>query len=285
MQIHLLTGGTQAVQKYVQHKAIQKQQVPSDEGTCFLHEGICFLHETEKIRQGAENTGGEQEMSDQRKVTQRLLDGSRDLWDAYLEHPFVQGIADGTLDREKFRFYMIQDYLYLIEYAKVFALGVAKAKDLESMRLFAGYVKQILDGEMDIHRGYMARLGISLADAEKAQTALDNRSYTAYMLQVGYEEGAAQIAVSILSCALSYEHIARRMLEKYPEADRHPFYGEWVKGYACEEYHEANEELIELTERLCENMNEPQLRHLEEIFHICSRYEMSFWDMAWEIRG
>ena len=107
-------------------------------------------------------------MSDQRKVTQRLLDGSRDLWDAYLEHPFVQGIADGTLDREKFRFYMIQDYLYLIEYAKVFALGVAKAKDLESMRLFAGYVKQILDGEMDIHRGYMARLGISLADAEKA---------------------------------------------------------------------------------------------------------------------
>ena len=54
MQIHLLAGGTQAVQKYVQHKAIQKQQVPSDEGTCFLHEGTCFLHETEKFRQGAE---------------------------------------------------------------------------------------------------------------------------------------------------------------------------------------------------------------------------------------
>lgn len=285
MQIHLLAGGTQAVQKYVQHKAVQKQQVPSDEGTCFLHEGTCFYMKQNNSGRELKNTGGEQEMSDQRKVTQRLLDGSRDLWDAYLEHPFVQGIADGTLDREKFRFYMIQDYLYLIEYAKVFALGVAKAKDLESMRLFAGYVKQILDGEMDIHRGYMARLGISLADAEKAQTALDNRSYTAYMLQVGYEEGAAQIAVSILSCALSYEHIARRMLEKYPEADRHPFYGEWVKGYACEEYHEANEELIALTERLCENMNEPQLRHLEEIFHICSRYEMSFWDMAWEIRG
>ena len=54
MQIHLLTGGTQAVQKYVQHKAIQKQQVPSDEGTCFLHEGTCFFHETEKFGQGAE---------------------------------------------------------------------------------------------------------------------------------------------------------------------------------------------------------------------------------------
>ena len=224
-------------------------------------------------------------MSEQRKVTQRLLDCSMDLWDAYLEHPFVQGIADGSLDQEKFRFYMVQDYLYLIEYAKVFALGVAKAKDLDSMRLFAAYVKQILDGEMDIHRGYMARLGISLAHAEKAQTALDNRSYTAYMLQVGYEEGPAEIVVSILSCALSYEHIARRMLEKYPEADRHPFYGEWVTGYASGEYHEANEELIQLTERLCRDMNEQQLSHLEEIFRICSRYEMSFWDMAWEMRG
>ena len=168
-------------------------------GPVFYMKGPVFYMKRKNSGRELKNTGGEQEMSDQRKVTQRLLDGSRDLWDAYLEHPFVQGIADGTLDREKFRFYMIQDYLYLIEYAKVFALGVAKAKDLESMRLFAGYVKQILDGEMDIHRGYMARLGISLADAEKAQTALDNRSYTAYMLQVGYEEGAAQMAMPVRS--------------------------------------------------------------------------------------
>ena len=73
--------------------------------------------------------------------------------------------------------------------------------------------------------------------------------------------------------------------KKYPEADRHPFYGEWVSGYASGEYHEANEELIALTERLCLDMNEQQLRHMEEIFRICSRYEMSFWDMAWEMRG
>ena len=217
-------------------------------------------------------------------VTARLLASAESLWDACVDHPFVKGIADGTLDREKFRYYMIQDYLYLIEYAKVFALGVAKAKDLETMRIFAGYVKQILDGEMDIHRGYMARLGISLSEAENTESALDNLSYTAYMLQAGYEGGAADIVVAILSCALSYEHIARRMLKMHPDADKHPFYGEWVTGYACEEYHEANKELIDLTERLCAGMNEQQLRHLEQIFLVCSRYEMSFWDMAWEMR-
>ena len=83
-------------------------------GPVFYMKGPVFYMKRKNSGRELKNTGGEQEMSDQRKVTQRLLDGSRDLWDAYLEHPFVQGIADGTLDREKFRFYMIQDYLYLI---------------------------------------------------------------------------------------------------------------------------------------------------------------------------
>ena len=152
------------------------------------------------------------------------------------------------------------------------------------MRLFANYVHQILDGEMDIHKGYMKRLGIALADAESAKPALDNLSYTAYMMRVAYDEGPAEIAAAILSCALSYEHIARRMLETHPGADQHAFYGEWVNGYANDDYHNANLELIDLTERLTADCTEQQLRRLEEIFTICSQHEMAFWDMAWEMR-
>ena len=217
-------------------------------------------------------------------VTERLLASSRDLWDAYNAHPFVHGIADGSLDEEKFRFYMIQDYLYLIDYAKVFALGVVKARDMETMRLFANYVHQILDGEMDIHKGYMSRLGISLRDAESTAPALDNLSYTAYMLRIAHEEGPAEIAAAILSCALSYEHIAKQILKEHPGADQHPFYGEWIEGYANTGYHEANLELIRLTEKLAAGYSEDRLVHLEEIFNVCSRYEMSFWDMAWEMK-
>ena len=88
-------------------------------------------------------------------TTERLLNVSKEIWEAYHEHPFVKGIADGSLDKEKFKYYMIQDYLYLIDYTKVFALGAAKAKDLSAMKLFAGYTHAILDGEMDIHRAYM----------------------------------------------------------------------------------------------------------------------------------
>ena len=218
------------------------------------------------------------------KTTQRLLDASKEIWAGYHVHPFVSGIADGTLDREKFQFYMIQDYMYLIDYAKVFTIGVAKARDMEAMQLFAGYMSQILDVEMDIHKSYMQRLGIPLDEAEKAPVALDNLSYTSYMLRVAYEEGPGEIAAAILSCALSYEVIAQEMVRADPICVDHPFYGEWVQGYAGPGFAQANQKLVELLERLTADYSEAQLQRLEDIFIACSRFEAGFWDMSWEMR-
>ena len=217
-------------------------------------------------------------------MTERLLSSVQEIWAGYHTHPFVMGIGDGSLDQEKFRYYMIQDYLYLIDYTRVFAVGVAKAKDLSVMKLFAASTHTILDGEMDIHRTYMKRLGISLDEAENTPVALDNRSYTSYMLRASYEGGEAQVMAAILSCALSYEAIAKEILKKNPEADRHPFYGEWVSGYASAEYHMENERLTSLMNRLTADYTPAQIERLIDIFTACSRYEMSFWDMAWEMR-
>lgn len=217
-------------------------------------------------------------------TTERLLDAASAIWEGYHVHPFVRGIADGTLDVEKFKFYMVQDYVYLFDYARVFALGVVKAKEPETMRTFAAYVHQILDGEMSLHRSYMQRLGIDLHEAEYAVCALDNKSYTAYMLEIASKEGEAEIAAAILSCAVSYEVIARRILENNPNAADHPFYGEWIESYAGDEYHAANEALIALMERLTADYSEAQLQHLCDVFVLCSRYEALFWDMAWEMK-
>lgn len=218
------------------------------------------------------------------KTCNMLINSVKDIWAGYDVHPFVGGIADGTLDKEKFKFYMIQDYLYLIDYARVFALGAAKSQDSETMRLCAGYVKQLLDGEMDIHKSYMKRLGISEEEAESTPVSLDNLSYTSYMLRVAYEGGAAEVMAAILSCAVSYEVIAKHITEKNPAAAEHEFYGEWVRGYAAKEYADANRILIDLTEKLTADMNEAQLAHIKSVFINCSRYEGLFWDMAWEMR-
>ena len=94
-------------------------------------------------------------------VSQRLRKAARPIWDRCLTHPFVAGIGDGTLPAEKFQYFMLQDYLYLFDYARVFALGVVKAREAALMRVFARNVDAILGGEMNIHRAYMERLGIS----------------------------------------------------------------------------------------------------------------------------
>lgn len=216
-------------------------------------------------------------------VSQRLRQAADPIWKQCLAHPFVTGIGDGTLPAEKFRHFMLQDYLYLFDYARVFALGVVKSRDAALMRTFAQNVDAILDGEMNIHRAYMARLGIPEEQVLAVRPALDNLSYTHYMLSVAERGGPLEITSSILACSWSYAEIGRA-LAALPGAAEHPFYGEWIRGYASEDYHASNQSLICLMDRLAAEAPAEELAYLEEIFVHCSRYELAFWDMAWEMR-
>ena len=143
-------------------------------------------------------------------TVERLLKATEDIWAGYHEKPFVQGLKDGTLDVKKFRRYIIQDYWYLMDYTKVFAVGVAKSKSVEVMKLFAKYIQAILDGEVNVHNGYMADFGITQEELDHTPIAQDNRSYTSYMLSVAYKGGEAEVLTAIFSCAYSYEVIAKK---------------------------------------------------------------------------
>lgn len=208
-------------------------------------------------------------------TVKRLLEATKDIWMQYNKHPFVMGIQDGTLDREKFRYYIIQDYLYLEDYARAFALGIAKAKSLETTRLFSGYINALTGGEMDIHRGYMGKFAVTQEELDTTPRSLDNLSYTSYMLRVAYEESEVETLTAILSCAYSYEVIAKRIVENNPAAIEHDFYGEWIKGYASERYAKENIILLDTLEELTKNYTEEQITHLIDIFVACSRYELA----------
>lgn len=216
-------------------------------------------------------------------VSTRLHDAAAPVWEACLRHPFVTGIGDGTLDMEKFRYFMLQDYLYLFDYARVFALGVVKARDPELMRVFAANVDAILGGEMKIHRAYMKRLDITEAQVFSIKPALANLSYTNYMLSVAQTGGPMEIVASILACSWSYAEIGQA-LAAIPGAAEHPFYGEWIQGYASEEYAATNQALIELMDSLAADAGEEQLAYLTDVFVNCSRYELGFWNMAWDVQ-
>ena len=210
----------------------------------------------------------------------KLLAATAEIWKSYNKHPFVLGIQNGTLDKEKFRYYMIQDYLYLEDYAKTFAVGVAKAKSLRIANLFAKYIA-VMNGELDVHTGYLAKLGITQEEIHSTPRALDNLSYTSYMLRVAYEEGEAEILAAILCCACSYEVIAKNIVKNSPSSIHDAFYGDWIKGYISDGYAEENIILLEELNRLTENYTEKQIQHLVDIFVACSRYELAFWEMSW----
>ena len=196
------------------------------------------------------------------KTSERLLNASKTIWDAYNEHPFVLGIQNGTLERDKFRYYIMQDFLYLKDYAKTYAVGVAKAKSVETANLFAKYIN-VMNGELDVHKGYMGKFAVTQEEIDAMKPSLDNLSYTSYMVRVAYDESEVEVLAAVLSCAYSYEVIAKKIVANRPE---------------------GNVILIETLDRLSAHYTEEQLRHLEDIFIACSRYEMAFWQMAWEMR-
>lgn len=214
------------------------------------------------------------------KLADRLFNSVEELWNSYLEHPFVKGIADGTLEIDKFRFYMIQDYRYLLEYAKVFAFGIIKSGREDVMRRFALMVKETLDGEMTIHKKYMLRLGISEREAMETKTSLINHSYTSYMLDIANKGDALDVLVAVLSCAWSYQFIGEHHM-KVDGAIENETFGEWVEGYSCDDYRRNTQDIIDLVNELGEGITESRAKYLEEVFINCSRYEYRFWDMSY----
>ena len=98
-----------------------------------------------------------------------------------------------------------------------------------------------------------------------------------------WEEGEAEILAAILSCAYSYEVIARNILQSNPDSIHHEFYGDWIKGYVSDEYSQENVVLFEMLERLTTHYTEEQKEHLVDIYVACSRYELAFWELSWNM--
>lgn len=216
------------------------------------------------------------------QLTDRLYQDAQNIWENYLKHPFVTGIGDGTLPIAKFRFFMLQDYLYLYDYAKLFALGVVKASDHDLMRTFSALTESTLNGEMETHKQYMKRLGISQQEIQTTPMSLVNSSYTHYMLSVGYSGDVLDILAAVLSCAWSYGEIGLS-LAALPDATDHPFYGEWIQSYAGKDYQKSVSEILHLVNTYGQNCTQERYGQLKDIFVRCSRYEGQFWDMSWNM--
>lgn len=211
------------------------------------------------------------------QFSQRLLSKAKPIWEAYLEHPFLKELSQGTLEEEKFCFYVKQDYVYLIDYIKIFALGMVKADKLEDMKAFSRCANAIVNIEMDAHIEFAKKFGITKEELEGTKPNANNLSYTKFMLQISNQGSLAELVAVLLPCMWSYSFIGKT-LAKDEKALEHPLYREWILTYADEEYNKENDWCVELMNRLAEGLPERELQKLEDIFILSSKYEYMFWD-------
>jgi thiaminase/transcriptional activator TenA len=212
--------------------------------------------------------------------TERLRTAVSPIWEEIHRHPFVQGLGDGSLPKEKFAFYMRQDYLFLIDYAKLFAIASTKAYDLATSAKFAALQEATLNAEMSLHRQYARKFGITDDQLEETEPAFATLAYTSYMLKVAYQGSLAELVSALLPCMWSYWEIGKA-LSRIEGATDHPLYGEWVTTYSSAEFGELAQWLIGLMDDLAAGKNERELALYEKHFLTTTRMEYQFWEMAY----
>jgi thiaminase (transcriptional activator TenA) len=216
-------------------------------------------------------------------MTERFSDHLRRLaepvWRAQHEHPFVRGVGDGTLDPERFRHWVRQDYLFLIEYCRLFGLAAARAPDLETLTRFADLLQATARTEMDLHRAYAREFGIAEAELERELMGPTTRAYTDFLLRVAATGDFAELAAALLPCMWGFSEIGQVLARgtRSPE----PRYAKWVEMYADPEFAALADWCRELVDRLAAGTSADQRRRMEAAFITSSRYEYQFWNASW----
>ncbi|MGR3464476.1 thiaminase II [Limimaricola sp.] len=203
-------------------------------------------------------------------------------WDAYVDHAFVRGLADGSLPREAFLHYLVQDYLFLVQFARAWSLAVTKAETMEEMRHCAATARALLEDELALHRGICAEAGIDLAALDAAEEHPATIAYTRYVLDAGHAGDFAELLAALVPCVLGYGEIGRRLC-----ADRRDTpYRDWIETYGGDEYQALCARVGALVDAAVTRrlgrvpQDAPRWMALCRRFTTATRLEAGFWQMG-----
>jgi thiaminase (transcriptional activator TenA) len=193
----------------------------------------------------------------------------------------VRQLESGTLPQAAFRTYLVQDYLFLIQFARAYALAVYKGRNLADMRAAQAGLSAILDVEMDLHVRLSERWGLSAIDLETAPEHAATIAYTRFVLDWGASSDLLDLHVALAPCVIGYAEIAARIASpEMATLSEHP-YREWIIEYSGEPYAlvaaSARRQLENLAARA---MTEQRFTDLAALFGKASRLEADFWQMA-----
>ena len=210
--------------------------------------------------------------------TGELWDSIGDIYAAILAHPFIKGLTDGTLPAESFAFFVVQDGLYLKQYASALAAVASRAPRAPAMRMFARHAADAVAVEQELHSQLLPSLGISAAEAAAAEPAPANLAYTSYLLATirggTYAEGVA----AVLPCYWIYWEAGKELLRL---GSPDPRYQRWIDTYGGEEFGEVVRDVIAEADALGPLLSPYERTLARRHFRTTSRYEWMFWEMGY----
>jgi thiaminase/transcriptional activator TenA len=202
---------------------------------------------------------------------------SRDLWHtnqdiarACLEHPFVHGIADGTLPRSRFAYYVGQDWFFLEAFARAYSIAAAKAPDGETFRVFHRLAGGVLD-EIQLHARYATAWGI---DTQTVVPGAATRRYTDFLLATAWQHEVGLTATAMAPCMRLYAFLGQELAHQGPPD--HP-YTEWIDTYSSQEFEDLAQQLEQLVDR--HSRDTALVRSTYAYAMACER---AFFQAAWE---
>lgn len=209
---------------------------------------------------------------------ERLKADCADDWHSYTHHSFVEQMKDGTLPMAAFQDYLVQDYLFLIQFARAYALSIYKSRSLADMRGGLGGLKAIMDVEMDLHVRMCDRWGLAAVDLEHVPEKTQTIAYTRFVLDAGNAGDLLDLYVALAPCMIGYGEIGARLAPKQGEDNP---YAEWINEYASIQYQELVEATIaNLDDLAAVMMTEARYPQLKRLFSAGARLEADFWQMG-----
>ena len=201
---------------------------------------------------------------------------------AILAHPFLTGLADGTLPRAAFRHYIVQDAHYLRGYARALALCAAKSTDPADTTMFAAHAGGALAAERDLHASLLGELGATPAEAAAEPVAPTTRAYVSYLLATAYGGSFADAVAAVLPCYWIYARVGDELLAR---SSSDPLYARWIATYGGAEFQAVVDAVLALTDRIGATASPVELDRMREHFTTTARYEWMFWDAGYRLES
>ena len=215
-----------------------------------------------------------------------LREAARADWQRYVDHPFLRGLADGTLPEAAFRHYLAQDYLFLIQFARAHGLAAYKSDSLAEIRAAAEGLKAIVEVEMGLHVAYCAEWGVGAAALEATEPDRATLAYTRYVLDRGLAGDLLDLRVALAPCVIGYGEIGARLAADPKTLMASNRYARWIEMYAGADYQTiATAEAGALDALAARRGGEARFDGLAAAFRTATRLETAFWQMGLDAAG